>query len=294
MVRGEEAAYQAFLRGQRAFDESDFDAALLAFGDALRLLPDERPYARSRGSIALWIARCHGQRYGLRADTADLDAEATVLQAYLARLGDIGKDAADREAKRALARQRLDEIAAERERIAGHGDAETQIDASLRGDYEGVKASSWAPSVADLAWYQRRDDPRQRSGQVDEHDPEPDRRVTPEPRRRKGTGLIAGGAVSLGLGVAALAVMGAGMARAHGAQDFSATQTPDERREQISRGLAGNAMTAAGAITGGVAVVLGAVLVGIGAKRRRADAPTLSLRPAVSRRLLGLALSVRF
>jgi hypothetical protein len=53
-------------------------------------------------------------------------------------------------------------------------------------------------------------------------------------------------------------------------------------------------MTAAGAITGGVAVVLGAVLVGIGAKRRRADAPTLSLRPAVSRRLLGLALSVRF
>lgn len=294
LVRGEEAAYQAFLRGQRAFDESDFDAALRAFGDALRLLPDERPYARSRGSIALWVARCHGQRYGLRADTADLDAEEAVLRAYLARLPEIGTDDADREAKRALAQQRLDELAAERQRIAGHGDAQTQIDASLRGDYEGVQASSWAPSVADLAWYQRRDDPRARSGQVDEHDPEPDPVVVPEPRRRRGTGLIAAGAVSLGVGVGALAVMGAGMARAHAAEDFSATQGPDQRREQISRGLAGNAMAVAGAVTGGVTVVLGAVLVGLGVKRRRADAPTLSLRPAVSRRLLGLALSVRF
>lgn len=295
LVKGEEAAYQAYMRGKRAHEGADFDAALVAFGDALRLLPDERPYARSRGSLALWIAQCHAQIYGLRGDLEALAAERTVLEAYAARLGEIATDATDRSAKQALVDARMKEIDAERQRVSGeHGDADAQIDRSLRGDYEGVTASSWAPRVEDLAWYRRRDDPRARSRQADDVDPQPQVVVTDEPGRRKGTGLIAGGAVALGVGVAALAVMGAGMARARAAESFSPTQSPDDRRQQISQGLSGNAMAVSGAVAGAVFVVAGAVMVGIGAKRRRADVPSVAVSPSVSRRHAGISLQVRF
>ena len=293
LVAGEEAAYRAYMRGKKAFEANDYDAALLAFGDALRQLPDERPYAKSRGALALWSARCHGQLYGLRGDTAALDREVELLNAYVARLDAIARDAADKTAKQTLVDQRLQQIAAEQARIAGeHGNTDEQIDRSLRGEYEGVDATQWQPAVEDLAWVPRPDDPRPKGKQdQDDEDTRQKKLQQSEERKRKpGTGLIAGGAIALGIGVAALAVMGAGMARAHAAEDFSPTQTPDERRAQIGRGIAGNDMAIAGAIAGGVAVITGAVLVGLGAKKRRAA----TLTPTASRRGAGLSLSVRF
>ncbi len=293
LVAGEDAAYRSFMRGKRSFEGNDFDAALLAFGDALRQLPDERPYAKSRGALALWSARCHGQLYGLRGDTTALDREVELLQSYAARLGDIARDATDRAAKQALVDTRLQQIADERARIAAeHGAVDEQIDRSLRGEYAGVDTKEWQPRVEDLAWVRRPDDPRPKGKQ--DHDDEDARRKQEEQAeartRKPGTGLIAGGAVALGIGVAALAVMGAGMARAHAAEDFSPTQTPDDRRAQIGRGIAGNAMSITGAVAGGVLVVTGAVLVGLGVKKRR----NTSLAPTASRRGAGVSLTVRF
>lgn len=293
LVAGEEAAYRAYMRGKKAFEANDYDGALVAFGDALRQLPDELPYAKSRGALALWSARCHGQLYGLRGDVAALDRETELLQAYLARIDAIARDADDETAKRALVDQRLQQIGAERARIASEqGNTDEQIDRSLRGEYEGVDATQWQPSVADLAWVPRPDDPRPKGKQdQDDEDARQKQLQQNDARKRKpGTGLIAGGAIALGIGVAALAVMGAGMARAHAAEDFSATQTPDERRAQIGRGLAGNDMAIAGAIAGGVGVITGAVLVGLGAKKRR----NATVTPTASRRGAGLSLSVRF
>ncbi|HWB79633.1 MAG TPA: hypothetical protein VG755_31940 [Nannocystaceae bacterium] len=293
LVAGEEAAYRAYMRGKKAFEANDYDAALLAFGDALRQLPDESPYAKSRGALALWSALCHGQLYGLRGDATALDREAALLDAYVARLDAIARDAADKTEKQQLVEQRQAQIAAEQARIAGeHGNTDEQIDRSLRGEYEGVDASAWRPSVEDLAWVPRPDDPRPKGKQDQDEEDARQKQLqqTDERKRKPGTGLIAGGAIALGVGVAALAVMGAGMARAHAAEDFSPTQTPDERRAQIGRGIAGNDMAIAGAIAGGVAVITGAVLVGLGAKKRRAAAIT----PTASRRGAGLSISVRF
>ncbi|MBC8067221.1 MAG: hypothetical protein IAG13_02715 [Deltaproteobacteria bacterium] len=82
------------------------------------------------------------------------------------------------------------------------------------------------------------------------------------------------------------------MARAHAAESFAADQGPQARRDQIARGIAGNAMSIAGAVTGGVAVVTGAVLLGLGVKKRRnANAAVV---PHASRRGGGLWLTVRF
>lgn len=294
LVRGEEAAYQAYMRGKRAFEANDFDRALVDFGDALRQLPDEAPYARSRGSVALWMVRCHGALYGLRGELTELDREVELLDAYATRLDAIAADTDDRAAKSALVDARREEIIKERARVSGeHGDVDTQLDRSVRGEYEGVVASTWAPRVEDLAWYRRRDDPRPRGAQVNEVDPQA-KKTDEGPRRRKGTGLIAGGAVALGVGVGALAVMGAGMARASAAESFSPTQTPAARREQIGRGMAGNTMAIAGAVTGGVAVLAGAVLVGIGVRKRKADRPQVSIAPGGGRRGVSVSLSVRF
>lgn len=294
LVRGEETAYQAYMRGKRAFEANDFDRALVDLADALRLLPDEAPYARSRGSIAMWMIRCHGARYALRGDLGELDREVVLLDAYAARLDSIAANAEDRDAKAALVEARRREIASERERVSGeHGDVDTQIDKSVRGEYEGTVASTWEPRVEDLAWYRRRDDPRPKGRQAD--DLEPDKREIGEAQgRRAGTGLIAAGAVVLGTGIGALAVMAAGMARASKAESFSDQQTPAERREQIGRGVSGNTMSVAGAVVGSVAVITGAVLVGVGVKKRRAESKRVSISPSASRRGGGVFVMVRF
>jgi hypothetical protein len=294
LVRGEEAAYAAYMRGKRAFEANDFDRALVDFGDALRLLPDAAPYARSHGSVAMWIVRCHGARYGLRGEAAELDRELEILAAYASRLDAIATDAEDRAAKAELVEARRAEIEGEQARISGeHGDVDTQLDRSVRGEYGGVVVSTWAPRIEDLAWYRRRDDPRPRGRQNDEVDPEAQPDAAPDGPRR-GTGMIAAGAVALGVGAAALGVMAAGMARARAAESFPDVQTPAARRGQIERGTTGNAMAVAGAVTGGVAVLAGAVLVGLGVKRRRADAPRVAIVPAAGRRTGSVTLTVRF
>jgi hypothetical protein len=294
LVKGEEQAYQSYMRGQRAFEANDFDKALVDFGDALRQLPDQKEYAKSRGSIALWIARCHGQIYGLRGDAAQLDLEVAVLDAYASRIESIAAGADDLVAKQALVDQRKQEIDAEKQRISGqHGDVDTQIDKSVRGEYDGVVASTWAPRVEDLAWYRRRDDPRPRGDQSD--DIEPEKKIVPEQTGpRKGTGLIAGGAIALGIGVAALAVMGAGMARAKSSEAFPVDQTPTQRRNQIENGNVGNAMAVGGAVAGSVLVITGAVLVAIGAKKRKNDPPRAAVSGAFGRRMAGISVRVRF
>ena len=294
LVKGEEAAYQSYMRGQRAFHAGDLDTALAEFGDALRRLPEQKEYARSRGSTALWIAKCHGLRYELRGDVAQLELERAVLAAYVERLDGIAADAEDRAAKQGLVAQRLHELDAEALRIGGnHGDVDTQIDRSVRGEYDGVVVTSWAPRVEDLAWYRRRDDPRPRGDQSD--DVEPEKRVdSASDGARKGSGMIAGGAVSLGVGVAALAVMGAGMARASKAESFAMDQTPAGRREKLQSGNVGNAMAVSGAVVGSVLVVAGAVLVAIGAKKRRADRPRAEVSGGFGRRMAGVSVRVRF
>lgn len=293
LVRGEDAAYQAYMRGKRAFEANDFDRALVDLTDALRLLPDEAPYARSRGSIAMWMIRCHGARYSLRGDLGELDREVVLLDAYTSRLDGIAAGAEDHQAKAALIEARRIEITRERERVSGeHGDVDTQIDRSVRGDYEGAVTTTWEPRVEDLAWYRRRDDPRPKGEQIDEIDPI--KREAEGPGRRAGTGLIAGGAASLGVGLGALGVMAAGMARGSGAESFSEGQTPAERREQIGRGVSGNTMSIAGAAVGSAAVIAGAVLIGVGVKRRRAESRRLSISPAAGRHGGGVSMTVRF
>jgi hypothetical protein len=270
LVEGESAAYRLYMEGKRQLEAGELEAAERTFARALRTLPDEPPYARSRGSLAFWWVRTHLALFESTGDLAVLDREASLLAAYVERLDRIATSANDRAHKQDLVQQRLDEIAAVRRlRAAAADDVQTQ----LRTEHTGYRPSAWQPdTLQDLGWYPRRDDPRERSAQVTEDDdPEARREAAPEPgrTRRPGVGLVVGGAVSMAAGVAGMAVMGVGMARGARANDFDPGQSPMERREQIVAGADANTMSMTSAIAGGVVLATGIILISIGVKRMK-------------------------
>lgn len=119
---------------------------------------------------------------------------------------------------------------------------------------------------------------------------------------REGTGLVAGGSVLLGLGVAtAIGGVTAGVLEGKHATDaiagLGALGDEDERERQLARGKRGDTVVIATAVSGGVAAVAGAVLVAIGATRMRKSGrrtPQTAWAPMFGRGQVGLSWSARF
>lgn len=119
---------------------------------------------------------------------------------------------------------------------------------------------------------------------------------------RPGTGLVAGGSVLLGLGVAT--VVGgvtAGVLEGKHATDaiagLGALGDEQERERQLARGKRGDTVVIATAVSGGVAAVAGVVLVAIGATRMRKGGrrtPQTAWAPMFGRGQVGLSWSARF
>lgn len=126
--------------------------------------------------------------------------------------------------------------------------------------------------------------------------PAPDRRT---PRTRA---LLGVGAVSLGLGVAAFAVMGAGITTSQRAQARGTTRcrelptacVSNENivREILADGEYGNRLTRVGAAVGGVAVLAGIALIVVGERLHRRS--RLALAPRLAPGELGLGLAGSF
>lgn len=104
--------------------------------------------------------------------------------------------------------------------------------------------------------------------------------------------MVAGG-VMLGVGVASLGLLAAGLVMGNNANDISglAADDIDGRRSQFDRGRAGNAMAVVGGVLGGALIITGAVFMGA-AK----DKPGRSARvaPAVGPGFAGLSAAGRF
>jgi len=273
LILGERVAYSLYMEGRKAMDAGDIDTAADRFERALRQLPDDRPYARSRGSLALLLALCDSKRYLLDASLAWLDAEEQLLRAYLQRVGEMALDSADREHKEQSVRERLDEIAAERSRrLATPEAADTVLRRSLAGEYEGIKPWAWKPASQDLAWYPRPDDPRPHGNQLNDGEEAPGKPVEVSPdlrKRRRGVGFVALGSVLMASGMAGFAVMATGMAQAQAANSFSPRDTPLQRRQQIAEGQQGNGMGVIGLAAGSTFLVTGTVLLGVGLRRMK-------------------------
>jgi hypothetical protein len=99
-----------------------------------------------------------------------------------------------------------------------------------------------------------------------------------EPKRKPGTGLIIGGSVALTLGVGGLGMIGAGIAmgqaRQRDAEALLLPQQLDELAELDRRGARANAIAYAGIGVAVVGLAVGAALIVVGVKKRKASGST--------------------
>lgn len=126
----------------------------------------------------------------------------------------------------------------------------------------------------------------------------------PEPKRLKpGTGLIAGGSVTLvlGLGGAGLGVAGLFMGAAAQREVEDPLVYEPEHSEAEARGRRSNAFAGVGLAVAGVGVTVGAVLIALGVKKRKLsgsnhseDKPSAMIVPSFSGNGAGLSLVGRF
>lgn len=296
----EERAYGLYMEGLHALeDEEDADLAIAKWEEAVRVLPDERPYARSRGALALRLVTAHDLRFGQCGELSDLRRQRSLLLGYQARLGEMyPADVAARQLRHDRAQVRIDEIDDELQRIEGdHGTVEDQLDRSLRGEYEERAGDRWRPDPTDMGWHARPDDPRLHARQAADGEDAPEELVTEgddEPTKKAGTGLLVTGGVLTGLGLGGIGVGVAGMLIARRADVFDPKQAPDARREQMTRGENANVMAVTGLAAGGALAVTGVVLLAVGAKRRRTSTPRTAFAPAVSPGFTGITAVTRF
>lgn len=304
LFESEQRAYQLYMEGVRALEEDlDPDVAIDRWQEALRVLPDERPYARSRGALALRLVTAYDMRFHRDGRIDDLRRQSALLQGYQQRLPEMfADDPAARAQRNDHARARVDEIDAELRRIAAvQGTVEEQLDKSLRGEYEARRDDVWRPDPTDAGWHARPDDPRRKERQATDSEVAPEEPPAepeldqPKPKK-EGTGPIAAGAV---LGVAGLAGIGVGIAAmvtAAAANDFDASQTPSERRAQIARGNQANTRAVVGLAAGGALAAAGVALLAIGLTKRKksANASPLAVHPTIGAGRWGLGLTGRF
>lgn len=113
--------------------------------------------------------------------------------------------------------------------------------------------------------------------------------------RRPGTGLIAGGSVALVFGAGGVGMLGAGLAtgqaRQREAEALAETLDLPAQLDQLEpidrRGATANAIAYAGGAIAGVGIIVGAALIAVGVKKRKAAGPGAEAKLAPGRVLVG-------
>ncbi len=296
LFRAEETAYEGYMAGQQALDAGDIEGARRHFDDAVATLPDERPYAGSRGALAMWLVLAAQAAYSRDGSMDALRAEVGLLRGWLARLPELEPDDAERRASlKTLVQARVEAVRAQIDwELAEHGDADAQLAKSLEGGYETNTFGPWRPPTALLAWKPRPDDPREGVRQATEAEEAPEKlapQLADEPTRPRGTGLLAGGSVALAAGIAGVVVGALGMRNAAAANTFDAEQTPAQRRAQMVDGERGNVTAVVGLSAGGALLVTGITMLAVGARRR---GRSLQISPQATARHVGVSVGGRF
>jgi hypothetical protein len=260
---GDDAEAQAlYEEGLALYNTFDYAGAISTWTQAYGKLPASPANASARNAIVYNIARAQEKAFEQDGELLHLVRAKSLLEVYVQENLDAG--GAD-EADLAKARERIESFAARIE-------AEQQRIDKERAQRGGAQPKPATPPPA----------------------------VDRGPRR--GTGLVAGGATLLVLGVGT--VVGgvtAGVIMGNRAADridgLGALGDEERRRREIDRGHRGDTVVLATAISGGIATVAGAVMVAIGAVRMRKHdrvVPRTAMTPWLGRGRAGLSLSIGF
>ncbi|MEM6290814.1 MAG: hypothetical protein AAGA54_06095 [Myxococcota bacterium] len=252
------AAETLYNKGRASFETADYLKAIDLWTEAYGLVDDTPENAAIKAALIYNIASAQEKAYDIDTDVAHLRQAAVLLETYARSVPAMYGEGPEADAEMEKVQTRLDELQARIEE-----------------------------AEAKAAEAQPKDEPDVVPPPVVE--PEPARETDPTARP-----LIISGAVVAGLGLAGLGVMAAGLAMGNAANDVSDLDPnePSERRDQFARGRTGNTLALAGGVAGGVLIASGAVLIGLGVKRKNTG--SVALAPYGGRGQAGLSLSGRF
>lgn len=257
-------AKSLYQRGIAKFETADYRGAIELWTEAYALVPSTSETMEIKSLLLYNIATARERAYEIDGDLSGLRQALVLLDGYIEGVDDLYSDPDKAGKERAEATARRDAIAAQIEAA--------EEEAAPTEDPEPTPEPTPTPTPT----------------------PEPE----PEPETSApGRGLVIGGAVLVGVGVAGLGMMTGGFVLGSQANDLSTLEPSDleGRREQFARGNLGNTLAIAGGAIGGVTLLAGAALLGVGlTKQRRAKRESASLSPVLGPGIAGLSLRGRF
>lgn len=248
------AAEALYKKGRTSFETANYLEAIELWTEAYGIVDDAPENAAIKAALIYNIAAAQEKAYDIDADIRHLRQAAVLMETYAANVPLLYGDGPEGTAE-------LDKVEA---RLA-----------ELRSRIAEAEAATPEPEPAPVSDPQPAPSPQP--------DPQPDPKAKP---------LIIAGAVTAGLGVAGLGLMAGGLAMGSSANDVGPDQPLDDRRSQFDRGRTGNTLAYVGGAVGGTLLVTGAVLLGIGLKKRSAG--PMAVAPWGGRGSAGVSLSGRF
>jgi len=263
-------AKSLYQRGIAKFETADYRGAIDLWTEAYTIIPASSETMEIKSLLLYNIATARERAYEIDGELSGLRQALVLLDGYIESVDELYSDPDKAGQERAEATARRDTIAAQVE--AAEKAAAPQEDPPPTEEPEPAPTETPAPAPA----------------------PAP----TPTPdTSTPGRGLVVGGAVLIGVGVAGLGMMTGGFVLGSQANDLSTLEPSDlkGRRDQFARGNLGNTLAIAGGAIGGVSLLAGAVLLGVGlGKQRSAKRDSASVSPLLGPGLAGLSLRGRF
>ena len=228
-----------FRKGQAKYETADYNGAIDLWTEAYALV-DSTPETASIKALLLYnLAQAHVKAYELDEDDIHLKQAQQLLQSFRNNLSLLYEDKAqlDEETKK------VDERLAEIEKML----------ADAKPPEDEPEDEPPPPHV--------------------EPDPEPKPQADEGRKQRTGKSIMIEGGAFLGAGVVfgAIAIVGAVMGS--GANDISDLADDDfaGREKRFATGRTGNILLIVGSVGAGVTIPIGAALIGVGAKKRKAE-----------------------
>lgn len=265
-------AQRLYKLGEARYELFDFPAAIEFWTEAYGLLP-EGENARIRNVLVRNLSLAHRKAYDVDDDVKHLKAAKMLLERYVQELTTYYEGESDTANEIGEANKTLDEVNAKLEELKEKEEAAAAAAAAAK------PPPTTGGDPAD------RDAPIPVGPQVDDEG------------MRKAKVLMGTGGALLGLGIIAggVGLLGAinGEQAAKDAQTVPAADRPDE----IQKGNTGNLLAYTGAAAGGTFLIIGVVLIAMGAKKKK-EAQSASLRPRIAPQLTrtsaGATLSLEF
>jgi tetratricopeptide (TPR) repeat protein len=243
-----------YKKGRTSFETANYLEAIDLWTEAYGIVDDVPENAAIKAALIYNIAAAQEKAYDIDADIRHLRQAAVLMERYATNVPVLYGDGPEGTGELEKVQARLAEV---RSRIAEAEAAQPEPEA----------------------------DPEPDPGAEPDPEPQPE----PDPKAKP---FIIAGAVTAGLGVAGLGLMAGGLAMGSSANDVDPDQSIDDRRSQFDRGRTGNTLAYVGGIAGGALLVTGAVLIGLGLKKRSGG--TMAVTPWGGRGSAGLSLGGRF